>query len=279
MAAASPARLGAMRILRSSLLTTLALATALVGAGPTPVPATPTPPPPQDWFEVELLVFRHTQPGAGASETWPTDPGRPAVEAARELEPAGGALAPFMALPPSASRLTAQWDRLVRSSRYQPIAYHAWLQPPLERGRSPALRIASPAPPAPPAPPVDPNAPSPPTTPAPAFAFGTDPNAAPAEPALPPLRTPLDGTVTVGLQRYLYLALDLVFQPGDLPPLADGTPMPPFRLTETRRVRSKELHYFDHPLFGVIVLITPRPAPPELVDPATGLPWPEQTAR
>jgi hypothetical protein len=263
----------------------LAFSAALVGAAPAPVPAAP---PPQDWFEVELVVFRHTQPGAGASETWPADPGRPAVEAARELDPAATVLAPFMALPPTASRLSAQWDKLVKSPRYEPLGYFAWLQPPLERGRSPAVRIASPLPPEkppeqPPVPTLDPNAappaPAPSTAPAPAFAFAPDPDAPPAAPALPPLRTPLDGTATVGLQRYLYLALDLVFQPGDLPPLVDGTPMPPFRLTETRRMRSKELHYFDHPLFGAIVLITPRPAPPDLIDPATGLPWPEPVAR
>jgi hypothetical protein len=252
---------------------------ATAGAPSVAPAATATPPtPPPDWFEVELIVFRHTQPGAGASETWPADPGRPAVEGARELDPTATALAPFMALPPTASRLTASWDKLVKSSRYEPIAYFAWLQPPLERGKSPAVRIASPPPPPTP---VDPAA-APSTAPAPAFAFAPDPNApadaAPAEPPPPPLRTPLDGTATVGLQRYLYLALDLVFQPGDLPPLVDGTPMPPFRLTETRRMRSKELHYFDHPLFGALVLITPRPAPPELIDPATGLPKPEAAA-
>jgi len=221
-----------------------------------------------------VLVFRHTQPGAGASETWPADPGRPAVEDARSLDPTAIVLAPFMALPPAASRLVEQQKKLQKSSRYEPIGYFAWLQPPLERGKSPAIRIASPVPVAIAPDPVAATAP-----PAPAFAFAAGPDAPSLEPSLPPLRTPLDGTITVGLQRYLYLALDLVFQPGDLPPLVDGTPMPPFRLTETRRMRSKELHYFDHPLFSAIVLITPRPAPPELIDPLTGLPLPEPAAR
>ncbi len=31
----------------------------------------------------------------------------------------------------------------------------------------------------------------------------------------------------------------------------------PFLMQQKRRVRSKEIHYFDHPLFGVIMLITP----------------------
>lgn len=260
MRSAAPARLRGMRHLALALL--LASASALGAVEP--APAGPPEPPP-DWFEVELVVFRHTQPGAGASETWPADPGRPAVEGARLLDSTASGLAPFMALPPSASRLTAPWDRLVRSSRYQPLAYFAWLQPPLERGHSPAIRIASPASLAPVVAPAA-------QAPGPAFAFAARPGTTTGAPALPPLRTPLDGIATVGLQRYLYLTLDLIFQPGDLAPLAGGTPMPPFRLTETRKMRSKELHYFDHPLFGVIALITPRPAPPELIDPATGLP-------
>lgn len=31
-----------------------------------------------------------------------------------------------------------------------------------------------------------------------------------------------------------------------------------FRLNQFRRLRSRELHYFDHPVFGVIVMVTPR---------------------
>ena len=30
-----------------------------------------------------------------------------------------------------------------------------------------------------------------------------------------------------------------------------------FRLEATRRMRSRELHYYDHPMFGVLVKVTP----------------------
>lgn len=244
----APATLGAMR----RLLTLFTLCASIATAAPVPIPAPAVVGPPPDWYEVELVVFRHTQPGAGASETWPVALVRPAIETARELLPPADTPAAFMALPPGASRLTTQWDRLVKSSRYEPIAYFAWLQPPFERGTAPTVRIAAPEPAAV----VVEVAPVAPSTPA--FAFAAE---APAEPVLPPLRMPLDGTAAVALSRYLYLTLDLAFQPGDLAPLTGELPLPPFRLTETRRMRSKELHYFDHPLFGVIALITPRPAP------------------
>ena len=34
-----------------------------------------------------------------------------------------------------------------------------------------------------------------------------------------------------------------------------------FHLFETRRMRSKEIHYFDHPLFGVITRVIPYEFP------------------
>ena len=63
---------------------------------------------------------------------------------------------------------------------------------------------------------------------------------------------------------------------------ADATPRL-FRLTESRRMRSRELHYLDHPLFGALVEAWPlelpaaaapaaAPAPGETktVEPAVG---------
>ncbi len=99
-----------------------------------------------------------------------------------------------------------------------------------------------------------------------------------------PIEFPLDGTVTIRLARYLHIDADLIWhrteqaredvQPG-LPtgetpqeeePIEitmDGSPITPelrmrgYRLKESRRMRSKELHYLDHPVYGILALITP----------------------
>jgi hypothetical protein len=253
---------GAMRHAATALLLALALLLDQAGALAAPAPNTPPPPaadaPPPDWFEVELIVFRHTGPDQSVTESWPDAPGRPAVDTALDMEPTGVEPIPFMALPTDKSRLAKEWDALRRSARFKPLAYYAWVQPPFDRTSAPALRIASPAPPPP--------APGTANAEPPAPPFGATLNVPlPTVPTLPPLRTPLDGTATLGLQRYLYLTLDLVLLPEPLPPdLAarpEGTTFGGFRLTETRRMRSKELHYFDHPVFGVVALVTPRPAP------------------
>jgi hypothetical protein len=74
------------------------------------------------------------------------------------------------------------------------------------------------------------------------------------------------GTVRVHLSRFLHITLDLTYQASaaTLPSGAqDGLDeivlAPQYRLTATRSARSNELHYFDHPAFGVLVRVTPVP--------------------
>jgi hypothetical protein len=58
------------------------------------------------------------------------------------------------------------------------------------------------------------------------------------------------GQVALSRGRYLHLTLDLVFAP----PEETGER---YVVRQTRRMRSNERHYFDHPKFGVIAIITP----------------------
>jgi hypothetical protein len=76
--------------------------------------------------------------------------------------------------------------------------------------------------------------------------------------------------VRVHLSRFLHIALDLTYQASSAAAPASGGAndgldeivlAPRYRLTASRSVRSNELHYFDHPAFGVLVRVTPVPAP------------------
>lgn len=76
------------------------------------------------------------------------------------------------------------------------------------------------------------------------------------------------GTVRVHLSRFLHVTLDLTYrsQGGAVATdtaagLSELALAPRYRLRTTRNVRSGELHYFDHPAFGVLVRVTPRAAP------------------
>ena len=90
----------------------------------------------------------------------------------------------------------------------------------------------------------------------------------------------LEGTVSVTLGRYLHFRAELFFHApglGLIPVTArmtsDGTevldqPRPPahsyMMLSESRRMRSKETHYLDHPKLGVVIRIDPVEIPVEL---------------
>ena len=71
-------------------------------------------------------------------------------------------------------------------------------------------------------------------------------------------RPTVHGTVTVSLARYLQVEVDLLYsRPASGQAAASNTAPTRFRLVSQRRMRSGELHYIDHPLFGVLILLTP----------------------
>jgi hypothetical protein len=88
------------------------------------------------------------------------------------------------------------------------------------------------------------------------------------------------GTVRLHLSRFLHLTLNLSLQtdyryrwqsPAES---ASATPLyellrpVQYRIQGQRRVRGGELHFFDHPAFGVLIMVRPQPAAPE--DESTG---------
>jgi hypothetical protein len=86
----------------------------------------------------------------------------------------------------------------------------------------------------------------------------------------------LNGTVDVTVERYLHFAADLWYSGSalDWQPLPVGVPassevnageIVSLRLHQSRRMRSRELHYLDHPKLGILVQIDPVTIPAELV--------------
>lgn len=70
----------------------------------------------------------------------------------------------------------------------------------------------------------------------------------------------IDGHVRFYMSRFLHVEVNLAFQP-QATVLGGTDPAPtPYRLNEQRRVKSQELHYFDHPKFGALVRVTPATA-------------------
>lgn len=176
------------------------------------------------WYSVEIIVFAHAKESYRASESWKQDLVQPQFTGAKILTPAGSAGSKaFQAVDPSRYRLQWEWSRLQSSGEYRPLLHTAWLQPGLPREQAVGVILES----------------------------------GPASESLGGAR-PLSGVVKVGLSRYLHLDVNLLYRKGIAGSAADGTPrFDTFQLSESRRMRSKEVHYLDHPMFGVIALITP----------------------
>ena len=166
-------------------------------------------------------------------EIWPADPGEPSLQGAIELAhshegDSGGTPHAFRLVNRSELSLGAVWNKLRGSARYRPFLHAGWRLPGLPSSAARPAHVSA------------------------HLVDGRSDAAQVAE------RPAVHGTVTVSLGRYLEVAVDLLYHR----PSSDEAASPPvapsrFRLVAERRMRSGELHYIDHPLFGVLMQITP----------------------
>ncbi|UCE76837.1 MAG: hypothetical protein JSU62_01010 [Gammaproteobacteria bacterium] len=180
-------------------------------------------------YDIELVVFQNLVEN-DAGEVWPLDDSAWSANSGEEMAGLSGPEVTWLSKP---YRLGAHYEALRRSAQYRPLAHFAWRQPLLDRDQAAALQLP---------------------------ATGAQPGGA-----------YVDGSARVAVERYLHLYLDLRLH-GAVPrapvvyqPDADPEPhaVPEFRLKEKRRMRSKELHYFDNPRFGALALITPYTPDPD----------------
>ena len=189
-------------------------------------------------FTVEIIVFDDLGGEDLHTEHWPADPGEPSLQGAIELVhspagEAGEASRAYRLVDRSALALGGVWRALRRSARYRPFLHVGWRVPGLSHGAARPVHVS---------PHLDVRRTGGP---------GPEGGGRPA----------VEGTVKVSLARYLHVELDLVYsrpsQPGNGGTAAQDTAPASFRLVSERRMRSNELHYVDHPLFGVLALIQP----------------------
>lgn len=219
-------------MIRTALLTALLLvATAAVGATDAETPA---------WYDVEVLVFKNNTPESGTGEVWPADPGQPDLARTIELVPPAqsnplpGAPQPFQQLDDASFALKGATAKLTASPNYRPLLHLAWRQPVTAQADAPAVHVYS------------------------------DETAAPPEEKA--AAKAIEGSIRISRNRFLHVDVDLLYrETGSSAPLLFGgektaAPMS-FRLQQSRRINSGELHYFDHPAFGLLVKLTPYEIP------------------
>lgn len=252
-----------------------------------------------DWYQVEIIVFRYIHPTGATSETWPTDPGTPDLQGAAQLVAPGTTPASTAANQPGADgndptytllptdqlALNGVQGSLTRSSAIQPILHLGWRMQIVAKDQAIPIHIHGGKEYTVPVPtPADSALPD--GGAATGMAPGGGSAATPAAPPETPSAAPaadgnagqvtipeINGTLLLSRARYLHVWADLVFtEPLDQVPGADPSTPPAtlahFRMQQHRRMRSGELHYLDHPLFGLLIQVTPY-TPPQPPPPAT----------
>ena len=220
------------------LLAALALAATFAATPAVPAGAS------ERWFTVEIIVFDDLRDENLHAEHWPAEPGEPSLQGAIELVRShegeeAEAVHAFRLLDRSELSLGGVRDSLRRSAHYRPFLHEGWRLPGLPHRAARAARIGP--------------------------HLGDDGAGIP-EPVggeRPDERPMVRGTVKVSLARYLQVDVDLLYRrPRDGEAAAPDHVPARFRLISKRRMRSEELHYIEHPLFGVLVSITPFRIPP-----------------
>ena len=222
----------------------------------------------ESWYQVEVIVFERPLPDFDG-EQWQDSDYQPRDSLVELLPPeeavVNGEPTPFSILPVSRNRLAGSERVLRLSGNYQPLLHYSWQQPAYERRDARFVHIqkltevAESS--ATPADTIEPTAVTDPVT------FDDDEN----EPEfIEDIVDPgylIDGAIRVRSGFYLHLDVDLsyfaavplqnrIVKTDEEIQAYDPFGALPVRLQETRRIKLNELHYFDHPLFGLIIQVS-----------------------
>jgi hypothetical protein len=173
------------------------------------------------WYQVEMVVFEHLIPDT-SGELWNTG-NVPDYSNAIELVTDPDGSNAFKTLPSSRHNLGGVNNVLKLSSGYRPVHHVAWQQPELTKSRAIKVHIKNP-------------------------------------------EAKINGTVNLRGGHLLHLDLDISYfidlftesvtsftEEDSEEVVMSGTYA---QMKETRRIKLNELHYFDHPLFGVLMRVT-----------------------
>ena len=176
------------------------------------------------WYHVEVIVFKHLSDELVGGEDWTSQERLPNFATAVELdgpEEAGETRQGVNAVSNRTYYLRGVYDRLAASARYKPVIHKAWSQPGYSANNVRRIYLSN------------------------------DPRGAnsDAEPAinLNSSEDIVEGTIGLQGGRLLHVGANFVYRGQDLTT----------KISEFRQIKLKQLHYFDHPLFGILVRVVP----------------------
>lgn len=237
------------------------------------------------WYKVEVIVFAQLEPDTDG-ELWYVNPGLPdrsrsieLVEAMEEESTAetfeqageeGQALelkareerVPYQVLAAEAYRLDGVQRILKLSREYRPLLHVAWQQAGLDEAHSRAVHIQQFEEP-------EEVADSSAGDEEPFDVQRMEGDQFAVEEQYQVLDLIFDGTIRLRSTRFLHVDVDIAYFPEEISRFTasanDNGTVPLLqqadyvRLRESRRIRLNEVHYFDHPLFGVLLRVSRLP--------------------
>ena len=215
----------------------------------------------QRYYDVEIIIFENLDLKARESEKWPTSVEIEYPENSIKIGHPWPGLFPkeyrkklsFKRLYKREYRLKKQLDKINETDSRRVLLHTGWRQPGMPKDSALTVKL---------------NKKIPAQT-----SNVTETNDMSQQ--MPPVSLPwaakeagiLEGKVKVMLARYLHVDVDMIFQAeplqtNDIYSIEDSTnaEIKPvvFHLKQTRRrMRSRELHYIDNPVLGMLILITP----------------------
>jgi len=176
-------------------------------------------------YKVEMLVFANESGIGIQDEYWPDVTPVDTSGAVFTRSWDGYPLAAYEELPRNDLRLGNDAALLARSGRYQVLYHRGWLQSISRSQKAPSVRIKA--------------------------STG---------------KYELDGSINIYRNRFLHARPNLQLSQHSLPaPVSTETDAPitpdyrpsAWLLQDARRMRSKEIHYIDHPKMGILLMIRP----------------------
>ncbi len=218
-------------------------------------------------YEIEVVIFKFTDSRSSGNEVWPDLVKTGSIENSIELHnstsltqiPGVDTKAYYYSkIPQEEFRLSSEAEKLTASKKYKILYHSAWIQPGLDKENAESIHIKA------------------------TEDDLTSPNLDSLTPSLidntsinnyqanfnnieqEDENTILEGLIKVELGRYLHINFDLKYK-RDLAPvqgvintssLTSYKDIKYYPVKMHRRMRSKEVHYIDHPLIGILVLAT-----------------------
>lgn len=190
-----------------------------------------------DWYQVELIVFQNLKPGTLQSEVWPSHPPLPALNNAVDLNNTD--LKDFQLLPSEDFHLKKADLALKQKGDYKVLLHLAWKQELQATGNAKPIHIYA-----------DP------------LNQANETESTTEPPYDPSIQWRLNGIIKLSRATLINMNCNLLLTVpvNELPAgtnIQTNRQIVSFRMMQKRRLKPNELHYFDHPAFGMLIKIFP----------------------